>query len=277
LKSGDTKLTEVVINNLPVKNYQETKTCNQCKLLKPIWGFFLDKNEKFNCYYYSNKCLVCLYENKIKWNRQNKDKVKIQNKKSNQKRKINIRVQKREYRAKVKAKVFNYYKAVCSYCGESRVNCLVVDHVNNNGIEERKVIKNNTTLYNKIIKEGFPKSYQILCRNCNWKKFILAIRNSKSLNQKLIKRNLNNLEIKNTVFTYYGGTCKECNQTDFDTLQVDHIDNNGNVERKEKGGVIFCGIKIYKDLIKRKFPNDYQILCCNCNWNKYIINKKELN
>ena len=69
---------------------------------------------------------------------------------------------------KVKTKVFNHYGNICSYCGLNDTDILVVDHINENGANERAKYKSQYTRYNLIIKKGFPKKeYQLLCRNCN--------------------------------------------------------------------------------------------------------------
>jgi hypothetical protein len=49
---------------------------------------------------------------------------------------------------------------------------LVVDHVNNDGNVHRKTHKGKYSQYKSIIDAGYPKDYQILCCNCNWKKHV---------------------------------------------------------------------------------------------------------
>lgn len=56
----------------------------------------------------------------------------------------------------------------------------------------------------------------------------------------------------------YGGCCKCCGEENPSFLTADHINRDGNVERKRGRGVK------YKDLI-RSFRKDIQILCFNCN------------
>jgi hypothetical protein len=48
---------------------------------------------------------------------------------------------------------------------------LSLDHVNNNGAEERKSIPGpSTSIYYRVKKQGFPEGYQTLCMNHQWKK-----------------------------------------------------------------------------------------------------------
>lgn len=67
-----------------------------------------------------------------------------------------------------KIRVIEGYGGKCSCCGESEPLFLQLDHVNNNGVEERKKFHKSTQLYLKAIREGFPSDYQLLCANCNF-------------------------------------------------------------------------------------------------------------
>ena len=63
---------------------------------------------------------------------------------------------------------------LCCKCGESDIDVLCIDHKRNNGAAERRSI-GNIGIYKKIIRgppSKMKREYQILCRNCNWKKHI---------------------------------------------------------------------------------------------------------
>lgn len=68
--------------------------------------------------------------------------------------------------------VYNHYGAFCTNCGIEDVDVLSIDHIKNDGSLERRTIPKVRDLYLYIIKSNFPETYQILCRNCNWKKFV---------------------------------------------------------------------------------------------------------
>jgi hypothetical protein len=70
------------------------------------------------------------------------------------------------------ATILNQYGPTCSCCGEKEVRFLTVDHVENDGNEDLINGRRHSgpSFYLKIVKEGFPKRYQILCMNCNWGK-----------------------------------------------------------------------------------------------------------
>jgi hypothetical protein len=66
-------------------------------------------------------------------------------------------------------------KMTCSQCQESRIECLDIDHINGGGTQERKLLKNTTGVYLKIIRDNFPTKYRILCRNCNWIEYLIRL------------------------------------------------------------------------------------------------------
>ena len=66
--------------------------------------------------------------------------------------------------------VYSHYGKICGCCGEAEIMFLTIDHVDNNGCSDRRI--NGTHIYRRLIREGFPKNFQVLCRNCNWGKHI---------------------------------------------------------------------------------------------------------
>lgn len=80
----------------------------------------------------------------------------------------------KKYRKELKLKVFKKYGFKCSNPynlnhGDflNDIRCLQIDHVNGNGVIERKKILNPREYMLKVLadKEG---NYQLLCANCNW-------------------------------------------------------------------------------------------------------------
>lgn len=59
----------------------------------------------------------------------------------------------------------------CACCGEDKIPFLSVDHINGGGSKERKITKRRSN-YDWLVKNDFPKGFQILCMNCNWAKGI---------------------------------------------------------------------------------------------------------
>lgn len=74
------------------------------------------------------------------------------------------------------------------------------------------------------------------------------------------------LEIKKVVLAHYGNKCVCCGETEEVFLALDHINNDGNIQRKLDNR---NSQSLYRKLIKLNYPNDIQILCMNCNWAKF--------
>lgn len=79
--------------------------------------------------------------------------------------------------AELKRIIFEHYGGRCVCCGELEPMFLSVDHINNDGAEDRR--KDNTggsNFYRRIVKGiksgNAPTDLQLLCRNCNWGKHV---------------------------------------------------------------------------------------------------------
>jgi len=87
------------------------------------------------------------------------------------------RASERRYGENLKNVVLGHYgngRVACVTCGEDRLPCLSIDHVNGGGIQHRKKINNSggRAFYSWLKVNGFPSGYQTLCMNCQFiKKF----------------------------------------------------------------------------------------------------------
>jgi uncharacterized Zn finger protein (UPF0148 family) len=75
-------------------------------------------------------------------------------------------------RNKQKLMVINRYSGgmnACICCGEREPRFLALDHINNNGSEERRRLTSwlGSAFYYWLVKHNFPPGYQVLCHNCN--------------------------------------------------------------------------------------------------------------
>lgn len=79
-------------------------------------------------------------------------------------------------RKRIRDAVFSAYGGyVCACCGEKEQSFLTLDHIHNNGANDRQRLAGKRTAagfqtYTKLVKLGFPPGYQVLCMNCNWGK-----------------------------------------------------------------------------------------------------------
>lgn len=73
------------------------------------------------------------------------------------------------------------------------------------------------------------------------------------------------------VIVNYGGVCTRCKEDDPRVLVLDHIDPA--LAKYQKRELRWSNDKVYRDAVKRNYPDDYQILCWNCNTRKAILMK----
>jgi len=69
---------------------------------------------------------------------------------------------------KLRLNVIEGYGGKCELCGEDDPHCLTIDHINEDGAEERKMIGGTYTFYRKLRDNNYPRdNYRLLCYNCN--------------------------------------------------------------------------------------------------------------
>lgn len=85
----------------------------------------------------------------------------------------------KEYKRRLKIECFNAYGGCfCQCCGETELDFLALDHINNDGAEHRKRIfgRSNAggghSMHQHLKNQGFPPGFQVYCHNCNWSKQI---------------------------------------------------------------------------------------------------------
>jgi hypothetical protein len=74
-------------------------------------------------------------------------------------------------------------------------------------------------------------------------------------------------EVRERVFEHYGWKCVCCGETIRAFLSIDHINNDGYLDKNPNGDKK-SGKELYLLVIKQNFPDKYQTLCMNCNWGK---------
>ena len=107
------------------------------------------------------------------WRKNNPDKVKEIISRwywQNRDAKISKTVQsnKRRYH-ELRIITLERYGGKCACCGENTYEFLTIDHINNDGKNERKIMNNYAgRIYGYLANAEYqPKKYQILCWNCN--------------------------------------------------------------------------------------------------------------
>lgn len=67
--------------------------------------------------------------------------------------------------------VLDAYGARCAECGLQDERVLDLDHVYGGGAEHRRK-RGTLGMYRDVIRDNFPATFRILCKNCNWIAFL---------------------------------------------------------------------------------------------------------
>jgi hypothetical protein len=86
--------------------------------------------------------------------------------------------------------------------------------------------------------------------------------NGSSLLQRRVYQKKHSFSLKKKIINGYGDKCACCGENNLLFLTIDHINCDGAEERKSEG---YNQDKFYNSLIDNNFPNQYQLLCYNCN------------
>lgn len=161
------------------------KQCSKCLGLQPESAFPKNKRGKNGLRRWCKTCVgkyqICWREKNrgrrqeyaAKYYRLNREKYLGQHKKNSEVNNLKAQIN----RQKIKQEAFLHYGTKCVWCNESDIVVLTIDHINNNGGEHRRRLKGRK-IYDWLKDNGYPDGFQVLCRNCNWKKHI---KNSKSV------------------------------------------------------------------------------------------------
>lgn len=129
---------------------------------------------------------------------------------------------------------------------------------------------------------GSLKDRPIICKDCG-ESDITKLCPSKNLTAGVLKRcrycaakrmqeqrkkpNSKHLEnhrrtnLRKRVLAYYGNKCSYCSEWRYEFLAIDHINDDGYLDRKKMDND-----SLISKIVKENFPKDrYQILCHNCN------------
>jgi hypothetical protein len=122
----------------------------------------------------TNKEYYLLHKEEIKRRMRNyyhNNKGSIRERRKNHRRTyIHIYSESDRYRkTQLKIKILSYYgregNAVCVNCGEDRLSCLSIDHIEGGGSKDPR---RGISRYYWLKANNYPTGYQTLCMNCQW-------------------------------------------------------------------------------------------------------------
>lgn len=126
------------------------KKCSKCGIEKDVSGFYRG-NGRLGL---RSQCMTCEIEYSAMDKKRNPEKYLAKARRVNKKRREAVLLG------------LGGDNPKCKCCGENEKRFLCVDHIKNNGADERR--KYGSAIYLEVKKKGFPKGeYQLLCHNCN--------------------------------------------------------------------------------------------------------------
>ncbi len=102
----------------------------------------------------------------------NHDKILQQRQKHRNENREHYKTKERKKRLIIKERVINGHGGKCECCGETLLDFLTIDHINNDGARHRKEFGRAGKIHRWIISNNFPEGFQVLCFNCNYSKFL---------------------------------------------------------------------------------------------------------
>jgi len=109
-----------------------------------------------------------LREQRARYRAANKAKIAEWAKQYRERTSEKIRVEGKNKRDALFARVVAAYGGACACCGEPETAFLTIDHVNNDGAKHRKTIKAGQPFYRWLEKQQYPQNdFRLLCWNCN--------------------------------------------------------------------------------------------------------------
>jgi hypothetical protein len=133
-------------------------TCKTCKNLEAHESYLRHRKKRIaqvKAWYQKNRDIKIEYAKQ--WYNNNKGKHRIYGAKT---------------RDKLRDDVFQAYGGKCVCCGETERLFLTIDHIDGNGNKHRKETlgsfnRAGITTYAWLRQNGYPKTFQCLCQNCN--------------------------------------------------------------------------------------------------------------
>jgi len=123
-------------------------------------------------YYQENKRHIAEYYRR--YYQEHKEQIKERWRKYRQEHKEQVGSSHRESIRRLKEEVLRHYgngELACVNCGFTDIRALSIDHIKNNGVEERRKLGKKGSgyrFYRWLKSHDYPEGYQTLCMNCQF-------------------------------------------------------------------------------------------------------------
>lgn len=147
-----------------------TKYCRRCNSFKPYADFPPNKAMKLGLGCYCRSCAIALGRERYVRNRPEAlESARRWYRDAGAGAHMRHRQACRRNVDRLRSQVWDHYGWACKCCGEDNPAFFTLDHINNDGAAERKVLAVNggVEFYRILRRRGFPPGYQTLCHNCN--------------------------------------------------------------------------------------------------------------
>jgi hypothetical protein len=160
------------MNNKKQKRQERNEYCKQWRLENKdkVRGYSRNydvrhREKRLNSWH---KYDITHKEERLSYRIKNRDKLALNVKKWTEKNIEHVKDHQKNYREKLRMKVLSHYGGnppKCACCGETIINFLCIDHINGGGAKHYKKVGGH--MYYYLLKNSFPKGFQVLCCNCN--------------------------------------------------------------------------------------------------------------
>jgi hypothetical protein len=122
--------------------------------------------------YYANR--IPRLQKAKEWHQNHAEQTKLYRKRWNEANQLHVKRAAADYRKKIKTEVISHYSngtMRCACCGQTGLDFLTLDHINNDGYLFRKSSgwrrAGALGLYLWLRKNNYPPGIQVFCWNCN--------------------------------------------------------------------------------------------------------------
>lgn len=144
------------------------KICKMCKLDKPLSEYPIDRSHSDGHKTVCEPCNIIRNQGYYQNSSQSKAKYRANHR-------LETNLYHREQCVKTKTLVMTHYsdgECSCVLCGESRLPCLTIDHINGGGTKHRRSLNipngGGLHFYKWLLTNNYPEGYRTLCWNCQF-------------------------------------------------------------------------------------------------------------